>query len=151
MIEAVLCVSHPIAKPAIGHLICSLLILPLVTKLSIFSQLFDSLEYFIFQLPLQVEMHTHRSQLEMVSTLFPGSVPKGREHTFFCLFLLTTCNTQLNGMLSVLHRTKFYPIGISKSETEQDSVGFLDTEVFLCPSVLVCRKQASASMTFPVY
>ena len=37
MIEAVLCVSHPIAKPAIGHLICSLLILPLVTKLSIFS------------------------------------------------------------------------------------------------------------------
>ena len=35
------------------------------------------------------------------------------------------------------------------NETEQDPVGLLGTEAFLCPPYLVCREQTPASMTFP--
>lgn len=34
-------------------------------------------------------------------------------------------------------------------ETKQDPMGLLGMEAFLCLPFLVCRKQASASMTFP--
>ena len=34
-------------------------------------------------------------------------------------------------------------------ETKQDPMGLLGMEAFLCPPFLVCRKQSSASMTFP--
>ena len=42
----------------------------------------------------------------------------------------------------------FVPLGI---ETEQDPVGLLGMEDFLCPPFLICRKQTSASMTFPEF
>ena len=36
-------------------------------------------------------------------------------------------------------------------ETEQDPVGLLGTEAFLCLPFLVCREQIPASMTFPEF
>ena len=37
------------------------------------------------------------------------------------------------------------------SETEQDPLGLLGMEAFLCPPFLVCREQTPASMTFPEF
>lgn len=144
MIEAVLCfTSHSQACNWSPHMFFPYL--PLSNKtfhLTPYNTLFSSFPSRQKRLPID-----HNQNL---STLFPGSVPKGREHTF--LLPLPFYNLSYLAERNVFSvAQKFYPVGISKSETEQDSVAFLDTEVFLCPSVLVCRKQASASMTFLVY
>ena len=38
-----------------------------------------------------------------------------------------------------------------ENETEQDPMGLLGMEDFLCPPFLICREQTSASMTFPEF
>ena len=37
------------------------------------------------------------------------------------------------------------------SETEQDPVGFLSTDAFMCPPFLVYREHTPGSMTFPEF
>ena len=45
----------------------------------------------------------------------------------------------------------YYTKRFWKNETEQDPVGFLGMEAFLCPLFLVCWEQTPASMTFPEF
>ena len=51
-------------------------------------------------------------------------------------------------------RAHFFPGAFLKegtSETEQDPVGFLSTDAFMCPPFLVYREHTPGSMTFPEF
>lgn len=79
-----------------------------------------------------------------VSIGFLGLWDEGDEHS---------SSTQVPGLMEN-QGAHFFPGAFLKegtSETEQDPVGFLSTDGFLCPPFLVYREHTQAPMTFPEF